>query len=280
MLPAGTQISCYISPKQAAMSTYRFTANDLVDSREDVWLIDINEPAPTTMLAAHSHSSQQLTAHAMGEPQLGPSHTLVDDDHSQSSQHGLSHSQPSHTIVASHTSQHGPSQAPEPCLQLTQASLLAEHQVVLAAEQRQRHRYQAVMTILNCSGCMSFEQYAAYFGRFTSMDPSDFGDTLVVGLDRRVQEWRYNWQFPVAPGMHATMGWFLAPRPFSTRQAAMPVFTDDNTRAIYYPAVFHRYNDELYGMGCLAILIKGCRSWWVHESRVTIWTWGEDAILP
>ena len=75
------------------------------------------------------------------------------------------------------------------------------------------------------------------------------------------------------------LGWFQAPQPFSRRNAELPLERDEWWQ-MPYPAVFVKWNGDLWIVRCLAILLNNGRNWYTHWSRVTFITSDDDVIPP
>ena len=75
------------------------------------------------------------------------------------------------------------------------------------------------------------------------------------------------------------LGWFQAPQPFSRRNAELPLERDDWWQ-MPYPAVFVKWDRDLWIVRCLAILLNNGKNWYTHWSRVTFITSDDDVIPP
>ena len=73
-------------------------------------------------------------------------------------------------------------------------------------------------------------------------------------------------------------GWFQAPQPFSRRNAELPLERDQWWQ-MPYPAVFVKWNGDLWIVRCLAILLNNGKNWYTHWSRVTLIT-TDDYVIP
>ena len=116
---------------------------------------------------------------------------------------------------------------------------------------------------LNLTFSSDFSQrYVRTFG-FIDESCGGFGSDLWLGMHRLFAQYHRLGSF-----RPTHLGWFVLPNPFSRHQAGRPTSEDAAGPATYYPAFFHVYSTDGYYMACLRILWIGCRSWWVHPSRM------------
>ena len=135
--------------------------------------------------------------------------------------------------------------------------------------------YERIRRHLGGFGGRGAEHYCSLFGEPHS-GTAPFGSRVWRGIrelaSRDVQLRNY-------PLDEMRFGWFQAPQPFSRRNAELPLERDEWWQ-MPYPAVFVKWNGDLWIVRCLAILLNNGRNWYTHWSRVTFITSDDDVIPP
>jgi len=135
--------------------------------------------------------------------------------------------------------------------------------------------YNKIRKYLGGFGGRGAEHFFSLFGEPHS-GTAPFGSRVWHGIRelafRDVQLRRY-------PLDDMRLGWFQAPQPFSRRNAELPLERDEWWQ-MPYPAVFVKWDGDLWIVRCLAILLNNGRNWYTHWSRVTFITSDDDVIPP